>query len=433
MASKIIVRKDSAADWVTHNPILNDGEPGFESDTLKVKFGNGVSGWTQLPYVEGDVNLSLYTSDELPEGTTNKYLTSTEKTKVGNLPLDTVTELAGKVSSGDTRLTDERTPLDGSVSTAKIINLAVTEAKLSQAVQDKLNGITSGSTTSPIPIPLTGSGTTLTSDDSGKSFFLEGPGNHTISLDSGIDATAFLTSFMVYDPGGSITVNLGSFNQLNSSEVNYISGSTDNTRANGGIIYPTTSADTMLFLGDWVFQQQGELQEIRVDVGRFANTSSTNWNTVQKSSWTADETLIANLINSEGSNTGYGLSLTTVFTGGNEDGVQQAIAEFPSDATWRTWRIDNTGVAGFKLTGLDNNKTYQLRLTATRNGDVSDDHVTKVTANGQSTTYDANDNTSEVAQIDNISPSSGEITIDIESNSGTGNGFVACFVIKEFA
>lgn len=39
--TKIQLRRDTAANWVTHNPTLSAGEPGFEVDTGKLKIGDG--------------------------------------------------------------------------------------------------------------------------------------------------------------------------------------------------------------------------------------------------------------------------------------------------------------------------------------------------------------------------------------------------------
>ena len=50
MADKIQLRRDTAARWQNYNPILSEGEPGFETDTDQYKIGDGVSTWNQLPY-----------------------------------------------------------------------------------------------------------------------------------------------------------------------------------------------------------------------------------------------------------------------------------------------------------------------------------------------------------------------------------------------
>lgn len=44
-------RKDTALNWTNTNPTLNAGEPGIETDTGKLKVGNGVNQWNALPYV----------------------------------------------------------------------------------------------------------------------------------------------------------------------------------------------------------------------------------------------------------------------------------------------------------------------------------------------------------------------------------------------
>lgn len=46
----IQVRKGTAAEWSTANPVLAAGELGLETDTGKIKGGNGTSAWTSLPY-----------------------------------------------------------------------------------------------------------------------------------------------------------------------------------------------------------------------------------------------------------------------------------------------------------------------------------------------------------------------------------------------
>jgi hypothetical protein len=53
MSQKIQLRRDTAAAWTTANPTLSAGEFGVETDTLKVKVGNGSTAWASLAYVAG--------------------------------------------------------------------------------------------------------------------------------------------------------------------------------------------------------------------------------------------------------------------------------------------------------------------------------------------------------------------------------------------
>jgi hypothetical protein len=48
MAIRIQLRRDTAANWTSSNPVLRAGELGIETDTLKFKIGNGSNTWTQI-------------------------------------------------------------------------------------------------------------------------------------------------------------------------------------------------------------------------------------------------------------------------------------------------------------------------------------------------------------------------------------------------
>ena len=51
MATTIKFKKATAADWTSNNPVLASGEPGIETDTSKMKIGNGTQAWDVLTYV----------------------------------------------------------------------------------------------------------------------------------------------------------------------------------------------------------------------------------------------------------------------------------------------------------------------------------------------------------------------------------------------
>ncbi len=46
----IKIRRGTAAQWAAVNPILAEGELGLETDTGKIKGGNGADAWISLPY-----------------------------------------------------------------------------------------------------------------------------------------------------------------------------------------------------------------------------------------------------------------------------------------------------------------------------------------------------------------------------------------------
>ena len=51
--TKIKNRVDTYANWSTANPVLLAGEMGVESDTHKIKIGDGVTLWNNLSYIGG--------------------------------------------------------------------------------------------------------------------------------------------------------------------------------------------------------------------------------------------------------------------------------------------------------------------------------------------------------------------------------------------
>lgn len=55
--AKILIRRDTFSIWASTNPILLDGEIGYEKDTGRLKVGNGVLPWNQLPYQGSGVGI----------------------------------------------------------------------------------------------------------------------------------------------------------------------------------------------------------------------------------------------------------------------------------------------------------------------------------------------------------------------------------------
>ena len=68
---KIILRRDTASNWTSANPTLSGGEVGVETDTLKMKLGNGSTAWNSLSYYAtpsiddvGDVTITSASSGQ---------------------------------------------------------------------------------------------------------------------------------------------------------------------------------------------------------------------------------------------------------------------------------------------------------------------------------------------------------------------------------
>ena len=65
MAYRIVLRRDTSTNWTTNNPVLLLGEPGYETDTARMKIGDGSTLWADLPYYVGYDLLAL-DSDLIP-------------------------------------------------------------------------------------------------------------------------------------------------------------------------------------------------------------------------------------------------------------------------------------------------------------------------------------------------------------------------------
>lgn len=99
----IKLRRGTASEWTAANPILDEGEPGFEEDTGKLKIGNGTQTWSALQYILDQDDLAAYIASlDLGGGG-------------GPFDISDITGLSGALSS----LTGMDTSLDNRLDTAE--------------------------------------------------------------------------------------------------------------------------------------------------------------------------------------------------------------------------------------------------------------------------------------------------------------------------
>ena len=98
MAIQIQLRRDTSAQWSANNPVLLDAEVGVETDSGKFKIGDGSSTWSALPYAAATPSEVLeYRQIRLRDTAAN--LTSLNPTPLsGEWGFETDT---GKVKIGD--------------------------------------------------------------------------------------------------------------------------------------------------------------------------------------------------------------------------------------------------------------------------------------------------------------------------------------------
>lgn len=132
MASIIQIRRDTASAWTTANPTLAAGELALETDTLKLKAGDGSTAWTSLAYYTlGTVGFLATTGGTL-SGTVvaadniiqRPVLKDYSETKVAIAANDVDLELGNvqtKTISGSQTLTFSNAPASGTAGSFTMI------------------------------------------------------------------------------------------------------------------------------------------------------------------------------------------------------------------------------------------------------------------------------------------------------------------------
>ena len=166
-------RRDTAANWTSADPTLLAGEFGYESDTGKLKVGDGSTAWSSLAYEPG-FSLSAYplaTADIADDAITAAKLADTAVTAGSYVAADITVDAQGRITaasnaasidlSGTLDVTGNATfdsdctiqgdlTVNGTTTTIDTVNLVV---------EDK--NIELGSVTTPTDVTADGGGITL--------------------------------------------------------------------------------------------------------------------------------------------------------------------------------------------------------------------------------------------------------------------------------
>ena len=189
MAVRIQMRRGSTSDWNTADPILNEGEIGYNTTLGQIKIGDGATAWSSLDYMvtDAELNTSLGNYIELTEkgavsgvaelnenknvltatsvifegATTNSYQTTITVVEPAQDATITVPNVTGNmITSGDTG-TVTNAMLAGSIANDKLSNSGITINGTSVAlggsisIAGDIEGVTAGT-------GLTGGGTSGT-------------------------------------------------------------------------------------------------------------------------------------------------------------------------------------------------------------------------------------------------------------------------------
>lgn len=112
----IQIRRGTASSWTSNNPTLSAGEWGYETDTGRLKIGDGLTSWTTLPY------------SVIPPNATNLVTNSGIGATFGSNGLPVTISVTGITSS---QVTDFNSAVSGivtsiSISTEEIMDIVGT-------------------------------------------------------------------------------------------------------------------------------------------------------------------------------------------------------------------------------------------------------------------------------------------------------------------
>jgi hypothetical protein len=146
MATRMLQRRGTAAEWTSANTVLGAGEVGFETDTGRFKIGNGSTAWNSRPYAAPAPNAvadhaALTTSVHGIEDTSDLVVTA---------DLAPLAPLAGPTFSGTVTLPNTTSIGDVSATEIAYVN------GVTSAIQTQLDAKLASATASTTYAPLSG-------------------------------------------------------------------------------------------------------------------------------------------------------------------------------------------------------------------------------------------------------------------------------------
>ena len=127
MTARMQQRRDTAANWTSSNPTLAAGELGLETDTGKIKIGNGSTAWTSLSYAAAGTVTSV---------TAGTGLTGGAISSSGTIAIDTT--VTADLSTAQT--------LTNKTLTSPVINTATFSDGVVKGLEEDVNVVASAAT-----------------------------------------------------------------------------------------------------------------------------------------------------------------------------------------------------------------------------------------------------------------------------------------------
>ena len=254
MSVQIKLRRDTAANWVSVNPILSAGEPGLETDTNKIKYGDGSSRWNSLPYPTVTFPTSIAAASlasNVAGGTANQLLYQTQAGTTGFITAPTQIGFLQWTGSGYSWSTGgyaSGTQISGTTLASNIVNTSITTLGTGVTATTftgaiTANGGVTGNVTGNLTGNVTGNATTATALQNSRTIngvVFDGTANITITAVASSAAASSLTgATLASGVTGSSLTSLGTLTSLS------VNGTTTYTGGAVSITYGTGNALTV--------------------------------------------------------------------------------------------------------------------------------------------------------------------------------------------
>lgn len=90
------IRRGTDEQWSRINPILRVGEPGYVTDTARLKIGDGITPWNDLPFNDSSEEIKTLLEDKVDKED-GKGLSSNDFTDEYKAKLDSASPAAGQI------------------------------------------------------------------------------------------------------------------------------------------------------------------------------------------------------------------------------------------------------------------------------------------------------------------------------------------------
>ena len=230
---RIQVRRGSATDWSGVNPILAAGELGVETDTRKIKVGDGSTAWNSLSYIAADAP----EIGEISQDAINTALTmGAGLTKTYNDGSNTIT------INVDSNVVALRSYVDAAVTG---LTNSTASTYLENADRGAANGVASLDASTKVPqaqLNLVGLSSNITTSGNVEAENLTLAGNLFVN---GTTVTLDTANFSTEDP----MIQLAKNNAGNAVDLGFVAALNDGTANHTGFVRDATDNKWKLFKG----------------------------------------------------------------------------------------------------------------------------------------------------------------------------------------